>query len=95
LALHPDDDDLLYRLTAHFISCASWVPEVPPNQVMIGITFLNPIYHEPVGLKINETAIKPYNEGKITEMRRNRLAEPIKEFMLRQTREKTRPFPAQ
>ncbi|MCX6580520.1 MAG: flagellar type III secretion system pore protein FliP [Candidatus Aminicenantes bacterium] len=77
-------------ISFYFLRQAMGLQGVPPNQVMIGISlFLTLFIMSPVGLKINETAIKPYNEGKITEMEAlNRSTEPIKEFMLRQTREK-------
>lgn len=77
-------------ISFHFLRQAMGVQGVPPNQVIIGMAlFLTIFIMSPVGIKINETAIKPYNEGKITEMEAlNRSVEPIKEFMLRQTREK-------
>ncbi|MDQ1354594.1 MAG: flagellar biosynthesis protein FliP [Acidobacteriota bacterium] len=77
-------------ISFYFLRQAMGLQGVPPNQVMIGLSlFLTLFIMSPVGLKINETAIKPYNEGKITEMEAlNRSTEPIKEFMLRQTREK-------
>lgn len=77
-------------ISFYFLRQAMGLQGVPPNQVMIGLSlFLTLFIMSPVGLKINETAIKPYNEGKITEMEAlNRSSEPIKEFMLRQTREK-------
>jgi flagellar biosynthetic protein FliP len=77
-------------ISFHFLRQAMGVQGVPPNQVIIGISlFLTIFIMSPVGIKINEVAIKPYNEGKITEMEAlNRSVEPIKEFMLKQTREK-------
>jgi flagellar biosynthetic protein FliP len=66
------------------------VQGVPPNQVIVGISlFLTLFIMSPVGVKINEVALKPYNAGQITEMEAlNRSVEPLKEFMLKQTREK-------
>ncbi|MCP5053655.1 MAG: flagellar type III secretion system pore protein FliP [bacterium] len=77
-------------ISFHFLRQAMGVQGVPPNQVVIGICLFLTIYiMSPVGLKINEVAIKPYNEGKITEMEAlKRGVEPLKEFMLKQTREK-------
>lgn len=77
-------------ISFHFLRQAMGVQGVPPNQVVIGMSlFLTIFIMSPVGLKINEVAIKPFNEGKITEMEAlNRSMEPIKDFMLRQTREK-------
>ncbi len=77
-------------ISFHFLRQAMGVQGVPPNQVVIGLSlFLTLFIMSPVGMKINEVAIKPYNQGQITEMQAlNRSVEPIKDFMLRQTREK-------
>jgi flagellar biosynthetic protein FliP len=77
-------------ISFHFLRQAMGVQGVPPNQVVIGIClFLTIFIMSPVGLKINEVAIKPYNAGQITETEAlKRGIEPIKEFMLKQTREK-------
>lgn len=77
-------------ISFHFLRQAMGVQGVPPNQVVIGISlFLTIFIMSPVGLKINDVALKPYNAGKITEMEAlTRSMEPIKEFMLKQTREK-------
>ena len=77
-------------ISFHFLRQAMGVQGVPPNQVVIGISlFLTIFIMSPVGVKINEVAIKPYNEGKITEMQAlSASVEPLKEFMLKQTREK-------
>jgi flagellar biosynthetic protein FliP len=76
-------------ISFHFLRQAMGVQGVPPNQVVIGIClFLTIFIMSPVGLKINEVAIKPYNEGKITETEALKLGvEPLKDFMLKQTRE--------
>lgn len=77
-------------ISFHFLRQAMGVQGVPPNQVIIGISlFLTLFIMSPVGVKINEVALKPYNAGQITEMEAlNRSVEPLKEFMLKQTREK-------
>lgn len=77
-------------ISFHFLRQAMGVQGVPPNQVMIGIClFLTLFIMSPVGIKINEVAIQPLNEGKITEKEAlARGIEPLKEFMLKQTREK-------
>lgn len=77
-------------ISFHFLRQAMGVQGVPPNQVVIGLSlFLTIFIMSPVGLKIHEAAIKPYNAGQITEMQAlERSVEPIKEFMLKQTREK-------
>ncbi len=77
-------------ISFHFLRQAMGVQGVPPNQVIVGISlFLTLFIMSPVGLKINEVAIKPYNAGQITEKEAlSRGIEPLKEFMLGQTREK-------
>lgn len=77
-------------ISFHFLRQAMGVQGVPPNQVIVGISlFLTLFIMSPVGVKINEVALKPYNAGQITEIEAlNRSVEPLKEFMLRQTREK-------
>lgn len=77
-------------ISFHFLRQAMGVQGVPPNQVVIGIClFLTIFIMSPVGLKINEVALKPLNLGQITEAEAlKRGVEPIKEFMLKQTREK-------
>ncbi len=77
-------------ISFHFLRQAMGVQGVPPNQVVIGMClFLTIFIMTPVGLQINEKALKPYNLGQITETEAlKRGVEPIKEFMLKQTREK-------
>jgi flagellar biosynthetic protein FliP len=77
-------------ISFHFLRQAMGVQGIPPNQVMIGMCLFLTLYiMTPVGVEINKVAIQPYNEGKITEMEAlKRGTEPIKTFMLKQTREK-------
>ncbi len=77
-------------ISFHFLRQAMGVQGVPPNQVIIGMClFLTIFIMSPVGAKINKVAIQPYNEGKITDMQAvEKGIEPLKEFMLKQTREK-------
>lgn len=77
-------------ISFHFLRQAMGVQGIPPNQVIVGMClFLTIFIMTPVGIQINKVAIQPYNEGKITEMEAlKRGAEPIKTFMLNQTREK-------
>ncbi len=77
-------------ISFHFLRQAMGIQGVPPNQVIIGLClFLTIFIMSPVGVKINQVAIEPYNQGKITEMDAlKRGVEPLKEFMLKQTREK-------
>ncbi|MCP4219390.1 MAG: flagellar type III secretion system pore protein FliP [bacterium] len=76
-------------ISFHFLRQAMGVQGVPPNQVVVGICLFLTIYiMSPVGIAIHKEAIVPYNEGKVTEMEALNLAiEPLKEFMMAQTRE--------
>ena len=64
--------------------------QMPPNQIIIGLAlFLTFFVMAPVWQKVNEEALKPYYEDRITgEEALDLAAAPIKSFMLRQTREK-------
>jgi flagellar biosynthesis protein FliP len=62
----------------------------PPNQVMVGLAlFLTFFIMAPVWQKINQNALQPYLEKKIghQEALQNTVA-PLREFMIKQTREK-------
>ena len=64
--------------------------QMPPNQIMIGLAlFLTIFIMTPVWQKINQSALQPYLDKKIThqEALRNAAA-PLREFMFKQTREK-------
>jgi len=77
-------------ISFHFLRQAMGVQGVPPNQVIIGMClFLTIFIMTPVGQKINEVALQPFNKGEISETEAlNRGLEPLKEFMIKQTREK-------
>lgn len=64
-------------------------PSSPPNQVLLGLTlFLTFFIMSPVLDKIYTTAWQPLNENKITmEQALEKGAQPLREFMLLQTRE--------
>ncbi len=66
------------------------VQQMPPNQIIIGFSlFLTAYIMAPALSKINEVAIQPSIRGEITETEAlRRAAEPLREFMLRQTRKK-------
>ena len=54
-------------LVLHFTRSALGTQTTPPNQVLIGLAlFLTLFIMSPVFLKINNDAIKPLNEGKIS-----------------------------
>jgi flagellar biosynthetic protein FliP len=73
-----------------FARSALGLQNVPPNQVIIGLAlFLTFFIMSPALGSINEQALKPYLAGQITEVEAGALAwAPIRDFMLRQTREK-------
>ena len=62
---------------------------IPPNQVLVGLSmFLTVFVMGPVLTQINDTALQPYLDGKMTQSQALEEAEvPIKEFMLANTRE--------
>lgn len=62
----------------------------PPTQVIIGLAlFLTVFIMYPVIDTINNDALKPYLAGEMTQsVAMDRASEPVKEFMLAQTREK-------
>lgn len=63
---------------------------IPPNQVIIGLSLLLTFFvMAPVYNDVNTNAIQPYLEAKITqEEALDRTVEPVRTFMLKQTREK-------
>jgi flagellar biosynthesis protein FliP len=73
-----------------FTRSAIGMPQVPPNQVILGLAlFLTVVIMGPVWSRINEVALQPYLSGDIQTEQAFRLGEaPLREFMLRQTREK-------
>lgn len=64
--------------------------QTPPNQVLIGLAlFLTIFIMAPVYSEINEQAIEPFLNNQINqEQAAERAAEPLKDFMSKQTREK-------
>jgi flagellar biosynthetic protein FliP len=73
----------------HFLRQALGTQEMPSNQMLIGLTlFLTAFIMAPTASRIHEVAIQPMVAGRIdvtTAMERG--APPLREFMLRQTRE--------
>lgn len=65
------------------------VPQVPPNQVLIGLAlFLTFFVMAPVWNVINQGAIQPYLDGQIDQSTAlEQAVTPMRDFMLRQTRE--------
>jgi flagellar biosynthetic protein FliP len=64
--------------------------QLPPNQIIIGLAlFLSFFIMTPVWQKVNQDALKPYLENKLTTTEALKNAEgPIRAFMFKQTREK-------
>lgn len=64
-------------------------PSAPPNQVLLGLTlFLTFFIMSPVLDKIYTDAYKPFSEDKITmDVALEKGAQPLRDFMLRQTRQ--------
>jgi flagellar biosynthetic protein FliP len=73
----------------HFMRQALGTQEIPSNQMVIGLTlFLTAFIMAPTAARINELAIQPVIAGHMdvtTAMERG--APPLRDFMLRQTRE--------
>jgi len=65
------------------------VPQLPPNQVLIGIGFLLTVFvMAPVWTTVNDEALQPYLNGEIGQSEAMDRAEgPLRTFMLAQTRE--------
>jgi flagellar biosynthesis protein FliP len=73
-----------------FVRTAMGTQQTPPNQVLVGLALLltffvmNPTIHQ-----INDTAVQPYLQKKISQsVALNRAAQPLRVFMFKQTREK-------
>jgi len=64
--------------------------QMPPNQVIVGLAlFLTFFIMSPVITRVNTEALRPYYEEQISgETAMTRAVVPVKEFMLRQVREK-------
>jgi flagellar biosynthesis protein FliP len=65
------------------------VPQLPPNQVLLGLGFLLTVFvMAPVWQTVNSEALQPYLAGQIQQGEAMKRAEdPIRTFMLAQTRE--------
>jgi len=73
-----------------FLRMGLGTQQSPPNQVLIGISlFITIFIMAPTFDQITERAINPYNENEITQQQALTEASiPLKEFMIKQTREK-------
>ena len=73
----------------HFLRQALGTQETPSNQILVGLSlFLTMFIMAPVGSRINELAVEPAVAGKVSVTQAVTLAAPpMREFMLKQTRE--------
>jgi len=73
-----------------FLRNALATQQMPPNQVLIGLAlFLTFFTMAPVFSDINNNALKPYLNGQITQEEAfTETTNPLKDFMVKQTREK-------
>lgn len=64
--------------------------QMPPTQIIVGLSlFLTFFIMSPVFSQINDTALQPYMNGKMSQVKAlEEAAKPLKKFMLKQTREK-------
>ncbi|MEE8422038.1 MAG: flagellar type III secretion system pore protein FliP [Dehalococcoidia bacterium] len=71
------------------VRTAVGVPQLPPNQVVIGIAFLLTVFvMAPVWTAVNEDALQPYLAGTMGQSEAmSNAEEPLRRFMLAQTRE--------
>lgn len=74
-------------IVLHFTRAALNTQTAPPNQILVGLALILTFFiMEPTITEINDTAIKPFNEGLITQEEALELAmEPLREFMYPQT----------
>ncbi len=73
----------------HFLRQALGTQEMPSSQILIGLSlFLTMFIMAPVGARINELALEPAMAGKVSVTQALELGTPpLRDFMLRQTRE--------
>lgn len=64
--------------------------QVPPNSVLVGLAlFMTVFVMSPVWQEVNQNAVIPYNQGRISQMKAFETGmEPLRSFMIKQTREK-------
>lgn len=71
-----------------FVRTALGTPSAPSNQIVVGLSlFLTLFLMGPVIDRMNNEAIKPYLDGKMTSIEAlDRASVPLRQFMLKQTR---------
>jgi flagellar biosynthetic protein FliP len=72
------------------VRSAVGVPTIPPNQVIVGLSlFLTLFTMAPVLANVNESALQPYLRGDVPQQAAmDRASGPVRDFMIRQTRER-------
>ena len=72
-----------------FVRHGVGTPQTPPTQIIVGLAlFLTMFVMAPVMDQVKEQAIDPYIAGQLTDMQAlEKAVVPMREFMLRQTRE--------
>jgi flagellar biosynthetic protein FliP len=73
-----------------FVRNALATQQMPPNQVLVALAlFMTFFIMAPTFAKVNDTAVQPFLQGKMTQQQALEAAViPLKEFMAKQTREK-------
>jgi len=73
-----------------FVKRALSLQQMPPNQVIVGLSlFLTFFIMAPTFTEMNDKALQPYLNGQLSNQQfYDRGIEPLREFMLRQTRDK-------
>ncbi|MBE3554825.1 MAG: flagellar type III secretion system pore protein FliP [Thermicanus sp.] len=73
-----------------FVRTGLSTQQMPPNQVLIGLAlFLTFYIMAPTFMQVNDQALQPYLQGKLTQTEALQKAEvPIKQFMAKHTRQK-------
>jgi len=71
-----------------FVRTALGTPSAPSNQIVVGLSlFLTFFLMGPVIDRVNNEAVRPYLDGKITSLEAvDKATVPLKQFMLKQTR---------
>jgi flagellar biosynthetic protein FliP len=71
-----------------FVRTALGIPSAPSNQIIVGLSlFLTLFLMGPVVDRVNNEALRPYLEGKMTSIQAiDQASVPLKQFMLKQTR---------
>jgi len=77
-------------ISLHFLRAALGTQQMPPNQILLGITLVLTIFiMSPVFTQINDNAFKPYSRGELTqEQFFNEAMTPLREFMFSQVEDK-------